>query len=271
MAIYMDLSAPHSVVSANFHYYRTPTQQRYIDRTLQYHDLIYILEGDWAFTEDDQDYQLQQGDVLLLCAGRHHYTRRPCKAGTRTFCIHISCSETDRAGAPEVVELPTLLHMAGEQAVMHYFQQIVQVQWSDQPYKQERLDCLLRLLLLELTVIQQKRSKPQLTLADRAISLITENPHRRITAQEAAEMLFVSEKTLSNAMRRKTGMGFYAYARNLRLDMIAAQLITEGDLRIGEIADAFGFHDEFHLSNAFKKKFGMSPQKYRQLHTENTG
>ena len=170
--------------------------------------------------------------------------------------------------APGVVELSTLLHMAGEQTVMQYFQQIVQVQWSDQPYKQERLDCLLRLLLLELTVMQQKGTKPQLTLADRAISMITENPHRRITTREAAQMLFVSEKTLTNAIHRKTGMDFYAYASSLRLDIIASQLITDTDLRIGEIADAFGFHDEFHLSNAFKKKFGMSPQKYRQLHSE---
>jgi len=264
MAIHMDLSAPHCVVSANSHFYREPTRERYLDRTLQHHDLIYILEGDWAFAEGEQEYQLEQDDVLLLCAGRHHYTRRPCKAGTKTFCIHISCSPTDRADAPGCVELPTRMHMASEPTVKHYFQQIVQVQWSEQPYKQERLNCLARLLLLELAVVGQKR--PQLSLADRAIELITQNPHRRITAKEAAAQLFVSEKTLSNAMRQKTGMAFYAYEKNLKLEMIAAQLVTEPDRRVGQIADAFGFHDEFHMSNAFKQKYGVSPQKYRQLH-----
>jgi AraC-like DNA-binding protein len=55
-----------------------------------------------------------------------------------------------------------------------------------------------------------------------------------------------------------------------RQEQILELLAATPALRIGEIADAFGFHDEFHLSNAFKKKFGMSPQKYRQLHTEIT-
>ena len=262
MAIYIDPAAPHSVVSANSHYYKEPTQQRYLDRTLQHHDLIYILEGDWAFAEGEEEYQLERDDVLLLSAGRHHYTRRPCKAGTKTFCIHVSCAQTDRADAPGSVELPTLLHMAATPTVKHYFQQIVQVQWSEQPYKQERLNSLVQLLLLELAVAGQK--KPRMSLADRAIELITQNPHRRLSAKEAAEKLFVSEKTLSSAMHEKTGMAFYAYQKELKLEMIAAQLVTEPERRIGQIADAFGFHDEFHLSNAFKQKYGVSPKHYRQ-------
>ncbi|MBC5757173.1 AraC family transcriptional regulator [Blautia sp. BX19] len=28
----------------------------------------------------------------------------------------------------------------------------------------------------------------------------------------------------------------------------------------------YGFCDEFHLSKAFKKHFGLSPSQYRQLH-----
>lgn len=265
MSIHLNLSVPHEVMIANSHYYRTPTEERYIDRTLPYHDLIYIMEGDWAIAEAEDVYQLKRGDVLLLSAGRHHYTRQPCQAGTRTFCIHISCPESNNDVFYDSIELPTLLHMGGEHNIRHYFEQIVDIYWSNQPYKNERLETLLHLLLLELAAVQHKQKTPQDTLADQAISLITSNPHRRITTEEAAKQLFVSTKTLANAMHKKTGMPFYAYQKNIKLEMIAVQLVTETDLRISEIADAFGFHDEFHLSNAFKKKYGVSPQKYRQI------
>ena len=38
----------------------------------------------------------------------------------------------------------------------------------------------------------------------------------------------------------------------------------EPDLKLHEISAAFGFHDEFHMSKAFKQKYGISPQEYRK-------
>ena len=70
MSIHVNLNTPHHVVAANAHYYKTPTEERYIDRTLPNHDLIYLAEGSWSITENEQDYPLQKDDVLLLSAGR---------------------------------------------------------------------------------------------------------------------------------------------------------------------------------------------------------
>ena len=48
MGIAFDLSVRHQVVAANAHYYKTQTDERYIDRTLQHHDLIYLIDGGWS-------------------------------------------------------------------------------------------------------------------------------------------------------------------------------------------------------------------------------
>ena len=79
MPIAFDLSVRHQVVAANAHYYKTPTDERYIDRTLQYHDLIYLVDGGWNIAETGEAYPLGRDDVLLLAAGRHHYTRLPVR------------------------------------------------------------------------------------------------------------------------------------------------------------------------------------------------
>ena len=88
-------------------------------------------------------------------------------------------------------------------------------------------------------------------------------PYYRYTTKEMAELLYVSSKTLNNAMHKKVGMPFYAYEKEQKLKMVAMQLKMEPDLKLSQIATAFGFYDEFHMSKAFKQKYGVSPRDYR--------
>ena len=265
MSIYFNPYRKHSVIAANSHYYKIPTEERYIDRTLKYHDFIYVLDGKWAITEDGKNYPLEKGDVLLLAAGKHHYTSMPCQAGTRTFCMHISCEEGDLDEREENIALPTLLHLRREQNIKRYFEDIVTIYWSESEYKQERLSALIELLMWELKNAYHQSSHDDTDLADQAIELIASSPHRRFKVEEAAQLLFVSEKTLNNAMRQKTGMPFYAYQKNMKLEMAASQIKMEPEMRISEIASALGFYDQFHFSKAFKEKFGISPQNYKSI------
>lgn len=260
MSIHLDLHAPHTIVNANSHYYRQPTEQMYLNRVLPIHDLVYMVEGEWAIVEDEVEHPLRAGDVLLLAAQRHHYTRLPCKAGTRTICIHVSCAPGD--GGEGTMELPTLLHMQGNGKVKQYFEEMVAAFWQEDPMKEARLSALFTLLMLELA---QSHVQPRETdLAQRAMELINATPHRRLSLREAAEQLYVSSRTLENAMRKQTGMGFAAWQLSRRLEMAALQMTVEPDVRLKEIAANFGFCDEFHFSKAFKQKYGLSPQQYRE-------
>ena len=81
--------------------------------------------------------------------------------------------------------------------------------------------------------------------------------------KDVADLLHVSTKTLDNAMKKKYGVPFYTFWKNQRLDMVATQLEMEPELKLHDIATSFCFTDEFHLSKAFKQKFGISPQEYR--------
>lgn len=270
MSIYLDFSKRHCVVAANAHYYKMPTEERYIDRVLPYHDLIYLLDGSWNITESELEYPLEKGDVLLLAAGRHHYTRLPCLPETRTFCIHITCEQGDSEDAflhstGKNMRLPTLLHMRQSHKIKSYFEDIVSAFWRDSQYKQEEMSALLDLLLLELKREHEQQSNRQIDIAERAIEIITSNPHQRYQSKEVADMLYISTKTLDNAMIKKVGMPFYSYQKNCKLNMVASLLEMEPDMHLQEIAVAYGFHDEFHMSKAFKKKYDMSPKAYRKM------
>lgn len=265
--ISVDLRAPRMLAAANEHYYKQPTEAHYLDRVLEYHDLIYIEEGTWTMTEGEEEYPLEKGDVLFLAAGRHHYNRLPCLPETRTFCLHVTTAPGDREDNPAASALPTHLHVRHSEQIRLYFSELVTAWWSDDAFREERIRALLTLLLLEIRTEYEKQQAGTGDLADRAIALLNLSPHRRFETSKMAELLFVSTRTLNNAMHKKTGTSFYAYEKDLKLERIALQLRMEPEIKISEIAASYGFHDEFHLSKAFKQKFGMPPGEYRERET----
>lgn len=263
MSIHINLNTPHHVVAANSHYYKQPTNERYIDRTLPHHDLIYLVDGSWSMTENELEYPLKKDDVLLLSAGRHHYTRFPCTPGTRTFCIHISCSPEDCEGPADSIQLPTLVHTHSNPKIKQYFSDITSAFWRKGEYKVKQMSAFLDLLLLELLALTQSKNSSNVELAAQAIEIITSAPHNHYTCKDVADMLYVSTKTLDKSMFQKVGMSFHAYQKERKLEMAKSFLETDPDLQLREIANMLGFYDEFHLSKSFKQKYLVSPREYR--------
>ena len=260
--IHFDLTQAHRVAAANSHYYEQPTEPLYLNRVLQYHDLIYLVDGRWAITEGDTEYPMEKDDALLLTAGHHHYTRLPCAPRTRTICLHVSCEPGDREDNPHALRLPTRISARSCPQVRQYFEQIVETAWSDRPYREERLSALFSLLALSLADAQEAGDP---CLAERIIQLIHAQPHRQFRVAEVAGLLYVSPRTVENAMRRAVGTSFSKYQMNRKLEMAAQQISVEPDVRLAEIAATLGFCDEFHLSKAFKQKYGVSPSQYRSM------
>jgi AraC-like DNA-binding protein len=225
--------------------------------------LIYLVEGNWSITENEQEYPLQKDDVLLLSAGRHHYTRFPCAPGTRTFCIHISCDPQNAAAYDDFVQLPTLIHAHNNPKIKKYFSEITSAFWRKGDYKERQLSALVDLLLLELLFFTESIQSQSSGLAEQAIAIVTAAPHIHYTSKEVADMLYVSTKTLDKSMLHKTGLTFHSYQKESKLEMAASLLITDPDLQLREIANTLGFYDEFHLSKSFKQKYHIAPREYR--------
>ena len=60
------------------------------------------------------------------------------------------------------------------------------------------------------------------------------------------------------------GKTFSAFQMESKLEMVRQFLLTQPETTLREVALNYGFYDEFHLSKAFKKLFGVSPSKYRK-------
>ena len=108
--------------------------------------------------------------------------------------------------------------------------------------------------------IQQDDDATKLTIAK---SFVLKNFPRKITLQEVADTLGVSQSTFCSFFKRMTGDTFFDYLLRFRMDM-ACEILLNTNRDIAEICYAVGFSDIPHFNRMFKKYKGLSPSKWRK-------
>jgi AraC family transcriptional regulator len=85
------------------------------------------------------------------------------------------------------------------------------------------------------------------------------------SAAEIATAVGVHPGHLARAFRVQYGDSLGGYARKLRLEWAAERLVRTEDPLAGLAFEA-GFVDQSHFTRAFKRRFGLTPARYRRAH-----
>lgn len=99
----------------------------------------------------------------------------------------------------------------------------------------------------------------------KAIRFMREQMHLNPTLTEAAVLVRLSTDRLRHLFIKHTGCTFDQYLKHLRLEA-ARELLEAEDLTIQEIVDRVGCKGLNHFTVDFKKKYGISPGKYRNCY-----
>lgn len=232
------------------------------NRVMAEHDIIYMLEGEWNIWEDDCLYRMIPGDALILCAGHHHFGKVDCAAGTRTLFTHIAALDGDSFRddtAFQGMYLPTHIHCQSMPSVFQCFMQLVDAFWSQSANRPYRLPALLQLLLCELLTAADTEENQLYSLAIQAQSAFHMDPQGKMSTEQLAHRLGVTPRRLRYAFEQEMGLPPYRYHLNVRLDMAMKILQNEPERTLRDLAEAYGFYDEYHFSRTFKRRFGISP------------
>ncbi|MDE6619600.1 MAG: helix-turn-helix transcriptional regulator [Lachnospiraceae bacterium] len=270
-----ELSSQRRVVEANYNTFVNPLLHP--NRIMQQHDFLYILNGDWEIALEydgaGEIIPIQKDDLVILPARFHHYGTRLCSPNSRNMYLHVDALQGDyvvgqdgkRGGEENFVFLPTVIHCGSNIEINRVFSEIVAVYWKDTLHKSNRLSCLFDLLLCEISEqeLAGTINSQCVAFANEVARFLRSNPEMFFSVPDIARKFYVSEKTLNKRFKAVYNKTFYAWQMEQKLDMVYQALHNNADITLKETAVNFGFYDEFHLSRAFKKKFGIAPRYVR--------
>ncbi len=240
------------------------SEWRHQERIIDSYELIIVTAGTVYIKVDGLEYILTKGDVLRIDPGVLHGGTRTSTEPVSFFWIHFYTDKPDELPArylrPESTTQAELLC----RQLLHYA--------NTEGYPPEATDCLLRLLIIELTTENLRRVAATDKLYSEVREWVRINADLPIKVSDVASHFGYNEDYLSRIFRKYYPNGLKLYIASVKLEKIKNDLIN-GSLTLQEIAEKYGFTDYKYFLKFFKYHLGVSPTVYKQLyyniHTNN--
>lgn len=231
-------------------------------------ELLYVKRGRFAVQAGDEEYRMEEGELLLLIPNTIHAYRtltapeqtryvlviaQPACAGdyqNRLLTAHPVCPLVKGASLhPDVPYALDALVNGGE--------------------KQESQDVLrlfFQLILARIFPVMDWENQEHVlphSLASQVICYISQHYRENVSLETLAVRFGVSRYHLSRLFSRTIRSGFYAYLHSLRVNYAKGQLQNTSQ-DILTIAMDSGFENQQTFNRVFKALCGMTPKEYRR-------
>jgi len=242
-------------------------------------EIIVIKKGEGIVSVDLTEYHVQTGDIIFVMSGQLHsisqfesssmeyenifFKPRLLKASGNDLCWERFLSPLLAAtvSVPVVfhADTPLYLTLAGQIQAIDTL--------CDKKPAGYQLAVKGHLFLMFYALSSESTS---LALPDRkrldkvkaVISYVEEHCAQTITIEEMAALCYFSKSYFMKFFKESMGISFVTYLNDYRLE-VAAKLLLATDDNVLDIANACGFGNLSYFNRSFKKKYGITPGKYR--------
>lgn len=221
--------------------------------------VVMVVRGGGFFDEQS----VCEGEVIFLVPGRWHRYRPSVETGWTEWWVEFSGEILERLAAKGV--LPTECRVmrpakGGELAdAMRALHREIRESGGERPAELAALAMRVLGGLTERRKTEGSRLERAVKKAERLLAERLANPP---DMPELARELGVNYASFRREFTRRAGMAPRQYLMRLRFER-AQRMIGETPLKVEAIAEQLGFSSAFHLSAAFKARFGVSPMVWR--------
>ena len=275
----------HGIVALHYSVYHGRIPEWLSSFPLHWHDdfeLIFCVQGQMQATLWGRVYTLRAGDlVLVLPHGVHSMGQSGSEKG-EYYNIMFHPSLFKGTGEDPCYEKYVLPFLIGERTMEGFYPAGSDFNREVSPCVQSLLACrresystheLMIKSGLYLILHHMNQYSTTANAEDRCQQLsynrlknalfhVRKSYDHEITVKEAAGQCGFSESHFMKLFKEFTGMSFNAYLVDYRLELAAKQLV-ETDLKVIDIMENCGFHNQSYFTRAFRKKYGRTPVAYR--------
>jgi len=217
--------------------------------------LIYLQKGKLIMPEG----ALLPGDYVLFEPG---YTYNYHSTGNTSYLfVHFSGTDVEKYTKKHIHETRKITHIGIHQSINERFEALFKEFMIHDNVSDEISVCLLKEII---ALIGRHTKKPDTQRTPlKSLQYINKNFSHDIPIETLADMEKIGLTTYRKIFKKHTGMSPVDYIISLRISSACHQLIHSHN-SIAAIASNVGYNDPYYFSRIFKKRIGISPQKYRK-------
>lgn len=245
--------------------------------------LVYVLSGAVKIKINETERKLEPYDALLWPSGEEYtivpsgsvkiiminfdYTQKKSNEKKPVYPIgiidfdpnsvfeHICFDDAKLLNAP--------LYIQSVPELEDKLKNVISAYSKKELYSKERSSALLKDVIIDMLQSAVFMSNSVMSKIEQVILYISSHYSENISNEDIAATVSYHPYHLNKLIQKYTGLSLHKYLLNFRLEK-AAELLLSKSYSVQLISEKCGFSSSYHLSNAFKKKYGVSPKAYRQ-------
>ena len=232
-------------------------------------ELHYIVQGGGDFRLGQQSIHVSEGDLLISNRNEFHSgysTQIPYMSNVIIFDM----GDLSQELAKKNYVFQSVIR--GDGVIHDLIQRIfAEAKGQESGYKQ-----LCKALITELFVYlcrnyvtemmperDSAKRKKDLERLNAVLGYIEANYNQRITVEQLADMVCLSEDRFGHLFREGVGQPPLQYINAMRLRK-ALNMLKTNQYTVTEVADAVGFRDYNHFGRLFRKQYGCTPNEIKR-------
>lgn len=235
-------------------------------------ELLYVLKGNPVCIINNEKYQFNKGDFILINANDLHEII--CENETATFLSLNILPEYFYGYYPQMSKTRFLDHTLiseNYELFTYTFFKLTKVYFSKEPYYQIQCASLINIMLYDIlknfayqevsTNIIEKYNKKSQRLS-KIIQYIKEHYDEKLTLTSLANYMNLSPSFLSHFIKENLHQSFREFLTYIRY-VNSKALIDKGNMNLVDICYTCGFSDYRYMNSAFKKYSNCTPNAYK--------